>query len=331
MKIFFEGIADSLHVALGEPHSRERRRQIKSLYSKNIPSLVTYLDNAHREAWTDFMMGQPKDCSLVACVEALETRARMPPSKVKLLRLYGCNDIEDFEDRRTALFTICADFSHRQTEWIKWMKRRGPDKISSNVKYGQPRDIHVHVSLSGTLTICGMVGGVLKKALIKHRAIASKVWLDKRTAEFDLKRIIIRDGHGYTLHSVKRQLCVSDDLRLLWDYVLGSNNTTTLPSRGMVGSLNQTPKSELYGIASSVGTYDLGLKSKEYKQERPGKPPLKQNQRGTGHQNSPPEKCDALWLINQFLNQRFPDGGLFWTGDPAIFTKSTADLQAFQS
>lgn len=324
MRIFFEGIADGLRIAQDEPHSRERQRQIKSLYPQKIPSLITYLGSADQAKWTDFLVRQPKDCSLITCVEALEPLTRMPPPKVRLLKLYGCNDIEDFTSRRTALFSICADFFGRQTEWTRWMRRRGPDKTILHVEHGQTRDIPVHVSLSGIIILRVTVCGTQKTARIKHTAIATKTWLDKRTADFDMGHITIRDGNGNPLHSVRRFLCDSEDLPILWDYILGSNNTIAPSNSSTVKSANETRQLEPHNKGSSASTHGMSAKAKT------GKPPLKQNQKGSSCQNSPPEECDALWLLNEFINERFPDGGLFWTGDPAVFVKSTADFQALQ-
>ncbi|KAF2194207.1 hypothetical protein K469DRAFT_744879 [Zopfia rhizophila CBS 207.26] len=329
MRVFFEGVADSLRTAQGEPHSRERQRQIKSLYSQKVPGLVTYLDIADQEKWSGFLETQPKDCSLVACVEALEPLARMPLAKVELLQRYGCNAMGNFDSRRTALSAICADFLSCQIEWTKWMKRRGPDKPLLDVEDRQLRKFPVHVSLSGTLTIGGEVVGIPKAVRIKSKAIATKTWLDKRTAEFDLERITIRDGNGNPLHSVRRFLCESEDLKALWDYILGTTDVVAPQESVTIMPANNTQRLVSQDAGPSVGAYGIGVKTKS--NQKPGKPPLKQHQKGSSCQNSPPHENDALWLLNKFVNERFPEGGMFSTGDPTVFVKSSGDYQAFQA
>jgi hypothetical protein len=160
MKSFFGGIADELRTAQGKPFSLDRRRQVKSLYPPRIESLTTYLDPANQRGWTDFLVCQPEGCPLVACVEALEQRQSMPLAKANLLRQYGCEDLNQFFSRRTALFSIRADFSARQVEWIKRKKRRGPEKFSPAIEHQQFRGARVYVSLSGTLTLCGEIQGI---------------------------------------------------------------------------------------------------------------------------------------------------------------------------
>jgi hypothetical protein len=324
MRSFFEGIADGLRTAQGNPFSRERQRQIKSLYRPRIESLTTYLDPANQTGWTDFLMHQPEGCPLVACVEALEERQSMPLAKANLLRLYECRDLDQFSSRRTALSSICADFSARQLEWIKMQQRRGPEKFSPAIEHQQVRGICVYVSLSGTLTICGEVHGIQKQARIKHKAIAVKTWLDKRTIDVKAKRIDVLDGHGDKLHTVSRNSCKSKDLCALWDFMLGLDHATV--SSGIV-------------VAQQAGSHDkessrepdvINFERNLGQVKKSGKPPLRQNQLGSRTQNSPPQKIDALWLLNQFVNERFPAGGLFWTGTPTLFPESTADLQGFR-
>jgi len=49
----------------------------------------------------------------------------------------------------------------------------------------------------------------------------------------------------------------------------------------------------------------------------------------TPTQNRPPRQEDALWLLDTFLNERFPDGGTFRTISKSIKLDSTEDHQAF--
>ncbi|KAJ4286975.1 hypothetical protein N0V90_012856 [Kalmusia sp. IMI 367209] len=142
---------------------------------------------------------QPKDCSLIACVEALEPLARMPLAK-------------------------------------PW----GPDKPLLDVEDRQLRILPVHASLSGTLTTNGEVVGIPKAVQIKNKAIATKACLDKRTAEFDLERITIRDKNGNTPHSVRRFLCESEDLKALWDDILGTTDVVAPPESVPIMPANKT-------------------------------------------------------------------------------------------
>jgi hypothetical protein len=325
MTSFFQGIADGLRTAQGHPFSRERQRQIKSLYRPRIESLSTYLDPENRTAWADFLLRQPEGCPLVACVEALEEQKSMPLAKVDLLRLYGCRYLDEFSSRRTTLSLICADFSARQLEWIRMQQRRGPEKFSSAIEHQQIRGIRVHVSLSGTLTVCGEVHGIQKQARIKHKAIAVKTWLDKRTIDVKAKRIDVMDGNGHKLHTVSRNSCKSKDLCALWDFMLGLDHTA-VSSGAMVAHDTDSH----HTVSSTEVDDDVSLGMNLVQRKESGKPPLKQNQIGSRTQNSPPKRVDALWLLNQFVNERFPSGGLFWTGDPTVFPESTADLQGFQ-
>jgi hypothetical protein len=324
MRSFFEGIADEPRTAQGKPFSHERQRQIKSLYPRRIESLTTYLNAADQRVWTDFLVGQPEGCPLVACVEALEQRQSMPLAKANLLRLYGCEDLNQFSSRRTALFSICADFSARQVEWIKREKRRGPEKFSTAIDHQQYRGVRLYVSLSGTLTVCGEIQGIQRQARIKHKAIAVKTWLDKRTIDVKADYINVLDENGDSLHTVSRALCKSKDLYALWDFMLGFDHATV--STGIV--VPQYPDSSTTESSTEADGVSSGTDVSQVK--KLGKPPLRQNQLGSRTQNSPPEMIDALWLLNEFVNERFPSGGLFWTGDPALFPKSTADLQAFR-
>jgi hypothetical protein len=160
----------------GKPFSQERRRQIKSLYPRRIESLTTYLDPANQRGWTDFLVCQPEGCPLVASVEALQQRHSMPLAKANLLRQYGCEDLNQFFSRRTALSSTCADFSARHVEWIKRKKRRGPEKFSPAIEHQQFRCVRVYVSLSGTLTLCGKIQGIQRQAQIKLYGRTRRKW-----------------------------------------------------------------------------------------------------------------------------------------------------------
>lgn len=42
-----------------------------------------------------------------------------------------------------------------------------------------------------------------------------------------------------------------------------------------------------------------------------------------------PERNDALWLLKEFIDLRFPSGGAFWTGGRVSFPLSTDDVTDF--
>ncbi|CAN9446236.1 unnamed protein product [Alternaria alternata] len=203
-------------------------------------------------------------------------------------------------------------------------KSEQPQKFSSAIEHQQVRGICVYVSLSGTLTICGEVHGIQKQARIKHKAIAVKTWLDKRMIDVKAKRIDVLDGHGDKLHTVSRNSCKSNDLCALWDFMLGLDHATV--SSGIVVA----QQAGSHDKESSREPDDINFERNLGQVKKSGKPPLRQNQLGSRTQNSPPQKIDALWLLNQFVNERFPAGGLFWTGTPTLFPESTADLQGFR-
>jgi hypothetical protein len=151
-----------------------------------------------------------------------------------------------------------------------------------------------------------------------------RTWLDKRAIDVKANYMDVLDENGDTLHTVSRVLCKSKDMYVLWDFMLGLDHAAV--SSGIVGA--QYPDRHTTESSTEADDVSSGTDVSQVKQL--GKPPLRQNQLGSRTQNSPPEKIDALWLLNQFVNERFPFGGLFWTGDSTLFPKSTADLQAFQ-
>lgn len=46
-------------------------------------------------------------------------------------------------------------------------------------------------------------------------------------------------------------------------------------------------------------------------------------------QNRAPQENDMIYLLDEIIKQRFPNGGVFRSSDPARYPDSTADLQAF--
>ena len=304
--------------ANGLPHSSERRLQAESLFQTEIPGLYNRTDYT---AWVNFILEQPENYWLAGCLESWEGVKEMPAEKLTwfLESGQGYNDkawIQDFSNRRDTLQRASDELMSKQSEWIRRMLQRGQKLFIPSLDC--LNGSLVHISQRGLVTIkYRKAEGDPNTIQIKMGpSVAPLGYLDSRTIHFIPYGIDIRDHQGVTL------------------FLRGKQQSATLPVSKLVhytsGGKLISLWEEITGLVapSSIISTRLPVQPHLPAVEKTGHP-IPTKMPGPEELNKPPSEEDALWLLNEYLNQYFPKGGKFWVGNQEDFPKGTGDGDRF--
>ena len=301
--------------ANGPPHSNERLLQAERLFQTEIPGLYNRTDYT---AWVNFILEQPENYWLAGCLESWEGVEEMPAEKLTwfLESGQGYNDkawIQDFSNRRDTLQRASDELMSKQSEWIR---RRGQKRFIPSLDC--LNGSLVHITQRGEVTIkYQKAEGDLNTIRIKMGpSVAPLGYLDSRTIHFIPDGIDIRDHQGVTLFLRGKRQSATLPLLKLADYASGSKLISLWEEiTGLVAPPN---------IISTRVSEQLHLPAVEKKGR-----PIPTKMPGPEELNNPPSEEDALWLLNEYLNQYFPEGGKFWAGSQEYFPKGTGDGNRF--
>jgi len=159
----------------------------------------------------------------------------------------------------------------------------------------------VHINKSGTLMLrvyCGTGGDRIVNVNVRLGSRFVPQDETRRTIHFTQAGIDIRDSKGNT--------------------IINSNATTDVAS---------IPRDRLDEYADGTSLIRLWesitgstITSSRLQQQLP---------RTTQKLGKAPQQGDALWTLNEFLNEHFPRGGEYWTGSRELYPDSTEDNKRF--
>ena len=320
--------------ASGFPNSSERLRQARNLWKARIGGLHEQYERVdeNRGAWEAFVLEQPTNYWLLGCFAAIEEPHTMCPGKQHVLSSFAPKSaradwLHDFEQRREAFQMACNTYSVRQTEWIDSMKQRTKYKGTSK-SLRQVDGSEVKVSVDSHMTIwCHSDDGQKRGIWITvPRSARPYTWLDKRTVHFSKYGIDVRDEsysrclpwarHASVTIPKERFMTAGNKEELIWLW----NGVTGLEYGAVDHFLDQDHQLQ----QSKTASRQHGPTGKPI-------PPII-----TPTQVSNPQiyrllQNDALWLLNEYLDFYFPDGGDFWTGSKEDFPHGSGDVERFSS
>lgn len=307
--------------ANGEPNSEARHVQAKDLFRSKVPSIYSS-SFPNENAWTVFLSTQPKDVWIAACVEALQENAGMTVEKkmwlVAAMQKRRTSGPPSFEERRSIFHEVSCQLMQKQQEWLRYMETRGKALECHLIDHLQGSN--VHVGLSGDLFIKFWDNHGKKQSLTMKLGpyITPVHFADKRTIHFTEDGIDIRNSKGRTLLPYRKESistlpaaelnkfgsAKASWLKILWESITGK----ILPSNsnGSVASVSGNP------IPASNRGHPIPKRS-----SNPSKP------------FDSPQEQDALWLLNAYLENYFPQGGRFWRGSKQLFPHGTDDEKRF--
>lgn len=293
----------------GLPHTNTRLQQAEQLF--NTPLRLQY-GRMNRDKWMKFLLEQPSDYYVAACLESSDDLETMPQQKMCWLRdnmPEGTNAsmLKELASRRNIIQTISETMMTDQARWLQDSHKRGQKLISHVPNVAELNGSRIHINQHGLITIkyCQHGG----KTTIQIKLGASFVplnYLDLRTLHFTDGGMDIRNGQGQII----RGSC--------------STKAATIP----VGTFAQ------YGNGREI--IDLwhqitGLPHPEQSflsMETPAASPQGQSipsKMPTELPYPPPTENDALWLLKEFLDEKLPMGGEFWTGSRDLYPQRSTE------
>jgi hypothetical protein len=301
--------------ARGLPQSNERHQQVRDLLDAGILSIYGWMD---QHVLVEFILEQPKDYWIAACLESREGVVAETLSLVctPCLANSGTDWLQDFSQRRDALQKESDTFMKEQSEWIAQTSRRGLKKKLPIIPVDSLDGSNAPINQNGNLRFKYRHENGHSDTIQIYVGL-SLVPLgpeDNRTIHFTPAGIDIRDASGETLYSKEntatlpvgdfRKYGDGEKLVSLWEAITGLTAPATAPF-GFV-----PPQNPHYRVTKRGS----GIPHKMPTSEELAHPPL---------------PGDALWLLNEYLNHYFPDGGKFWTGTTEFFPKSSDDVNRF--
>lgn len=320
--------------ASGSPDSSMRLRQARNLWKAGIGGLHEHFErvDSHRGAWESFILQQPTEYWLLGCFAAIEEPQTMCPGKRYILSSFlpasaTADSLDNFEHRRGAFQLACDQYNERQTQWMASMTQRKKYKGTFRcVQQVDGSEVDVNVSSHMTIWCRGGDGQELGIWLTVPRSACPYTWLDKRTVHFNRYGIDIRDENfsrclswaGHASATIPKDRFVTagnrSELISLWESV------TCLE----YGPINQV-------LEKNQRSRQIGATARKYGPA--GRPllPTMTYMQVLNQRNYRTCLNDALWLLKEYLDFYYPNGGDFWTGSKEDFPKGNGDIERFMS
>lgn len=254
---------------------------------------------------------------------AIEEPLSTPLEKAQLLVLFApeesiskselCND---FTARRNQFQVVCERLHTLQTEWkIQMAKRRRHN--AKLLDFEQCNGATVHVSQSGYHSFHGSdEDGKKATARIQiTKTAVPLVWFDHRTIHFTPEGLEVQSGRGTIFRPNSAQSGPTITCQAL------ANNSSAFQLiklwEAMMGlSFLTLASSSVEGLQMLKGT-DPGCQIPQSSEDFESHP-------------MPPRKGDVLWLLHEFLDEHFPEGGPFCMAPASVFPESSDDLIKFK-
>lgn len=301
----------------GDVHFSERALQARELYEAGIASLYHFTDE---ENWKELVLQQPANVWLAAYLEASVARAELPPSKkqrgskgqhraVPYHRLFADQDSELHEEIAKAM----------SRKWLQQQSQRGLSRKSPLFLLHELDGSQVNINQKGQMTF--------RVQLPQSQECAVSVGVDQpsaplyaediRTIHFTSAGVEIRTSNGEVLCPRGNEIHGS----LLEDQAFPTFPKSRLQSLEGGKELLSVWKQLIGNTLQEKPVYvepDIAR----------GEPIPKSVPRGLTREK-PLYEGDALWLLDQYLGQYFPDGGDIWLRDKDHFPQGTDDVDRF--
>jgi len=321
--------------------SQRREQQAEDLFKTRIPAMYGWTD---RLEWIHFISQLPERLWIGACLESHRCNKGLSVDARDFLERFGQGKSGSEraaspwgpDVHREALQDAAQQFMVRQCTWLlrdATQKRRLPEYPVEGLNGKE-----IRINQQGRLAFrVVQPHGQRHTINMKLGHLSPLVPLgpdDRRTIHFTESGIDIRNPQGDTflLNRQKGKVVTfpvseissygcGSDLVAIWERITRRGHPKSAGNPGM-SSWENREASVLADHPPRVGpTNTLAAEKKGHSI------PLKVPKAGVPKE--PPKADDALWLLNEYLNQYFPDGGYFWTGDKASFPKSTDDKNRF--
>ncbi|SPJ71444.1 uncharacterized protein FTOL_01172 [Fusarium torulosum] len=288
----------------GTPNSLAGQQQAESLFSSNI---------AVEGLW------------IAASMESLKDPQTVQPERQMFIETFGGNIgathcLSSDQTLDNQLQKSSQEFMTLQALWLTSMTR-GKVGRSPCLDLNQIDGHKIDFSQRGVFRLTYRLEDESKITLdIKlGPSIAPLESEDIRTMHFTASGIDIRTPTGYTLivpaynsactlpKSVMRKHKDGSDFLALWRMIRKRTDSTSFARDSWDIDSNYPPELRVWPIGEKGA--NLPAKRPETIQQ--------------------PERNDALWLLKEFIDLRFPSGGAFWTGGRVSFPLSTDDVTDF--
>lgn len=301
----------------GAPHSPGRLTQCLQLYASEIPALYGFHD---QQAWVNFVSDQQEGMWLGACLELSRLRNKCYPDGTSLASLSGAksvtsSDVVEHSYKCDALHTISSNLMQKQMNWLTDISKRGCKLTVMGIEHLDGSVVHINSHGLITLKVLRNKDNIQTLQLKTGSSLAPRTYLDTRTIHFTALGIDIRDQAGKTLYLREKDR--------------GATILTSEFPRYLCGNVLADTHRELTKSASTFPLISQHKPTFESHITRP-KGLSFPNKLTEAYESSPPKENDALWLLNQYLNQYFAEGGTYWAGNLLDFPKGTGDNDRFR-
>lgn len=287
----------------GLPHSHERSRQAQGLLGTWLWLRYGQIDKA---TWLKFLLEQPQNYYLAACLESNDSLSARSYSKRRWLQEAteagtDMHRIDNFTSRREVFQRVSERLMTMQAQWLQDSHKRG-QKLLKDAPVARNLDgSPVHINQDGLITIKYRYDTRIKTIQIKFgSSVIPQNYLDLRTIHFTESGIDIRNSQGTTL------------------YANGNPKAATITRDSFSGYASGTDIKTVWGDVTGLCSSSLTFAAV-------GRPPKATLGRPIPSK-MPSTKTtpvlsehDALWLLDKFLYEVLPAGGDFWTGDKASY------------
>jgi hypothetical protein len=315
--------------AVGEPDSLERRRDLNSLWETNFPDLhlIVPRDESRREEWMElFLPLQEGQFYFLAVLSRLPVDEHQK-ALLKTLRpdWQGDDSWMANANDRTSVVLKSGLWAHKTRGFNRQGRLMRPSATHPDIwrpaKDMQGSPIGISVS-KGKFVVRWLQPDGSKVSLRLNAAFAIPARSEEtRALSFTKDGLDIIDADGTPIRSTAK----------------GKNPPLALASIPRTRFLSTEPKQLLIDLWKAVlacrgiDTGEADIVGKDWPKGKGVDRIPRHAKAEKPRQNRPPEELDANYLLDCFLSERFPEGGLFRTAPSTRPGKddSTEDLQAF--
>ncbi|KAF4990121.1 hypothetical protein FGRMN_8649 [Fusarium graminum] len=310
----------------GLPDSAIRLEQAEALFADGTASLCGWASG--KVAWIDFFQSLEQDVWIAASMEA-QSPNEPQLERQKFVETFGgpgaiSRTGDNIALEKASLQRASQSFMVIQSDWLAGCTR-GKSGSTPSVGLNHIDGHNVEVSQRGLVR--------LRYTSVDDLEITTEIKLgpsiaplekdDKRTVHFTEFGIDLRTPTGFTLRVPAYNSTCTLPLSVMGSRESGQGFVSlwkTIRGNGVsvVASLNPSEAS-----AAEFSEYPEALRASPIG-DKGEKPPNK-----SPETTQSPNRNDALWLLEKYIDLRLPRGGDFWTGSKDDFPQGTGDAAGF--
>jgi hypothetical protein len=302
--------------ARGDRHSEDRAKQAQELYDAGISR---FYQCQSWDLWNKLILDQPQNSWLAGCLQSRKGTVNIRPSEEALIARGRDGTLIQHgtpEDWDGAMQAAIGKLMVEQRDWLRRQSQKGISRKLPLIPIAQLNGSKVDINQHGDLGLrARSLDGDEYPVFIFVGELAAPVHSDDfRTIHFTPHGVEIRNPQGTILCSRSNDLSATSEaptfqisrlrslergkkLLSIWKLITGavSRDPGILMAPGAVAKGNPIPK-RVPDDLESIPPLAIG---------------------------------DALWLLDQYLDVHFPDGGELWLGDKEHFPKGNDDVERF--